>query len=665
VGVLPVVADSLNLTLLGNFPGRGKCVYLDTTRNLMYVGALGGVAIYDASDITSPVFLASIPLDVVFSVQGYGNYLYAAAYHEGIAIIDVSAPASPILVGKYRPPWPYESFDVVKVSNGKLFAIERNQGLFVFDLSDPANPTLLDTFAGGVGYDMVVRNDTVFIASGDLYDLLILDATEPTDVRLISGFTAGFFAWALDLYVSGDTVFLADYNEGLRVVDISDPTSPVELDSLETDDGARRVAGYGGRIYVLLYNDSLLVVNPATLGVESVYHFAGDDTYELHAYGDYLFVAASDSTVYILNVSDPTSPLLVGAADFPTWIENVQVRGNYAYLADWDWGLVVVDISDISQPRIVSSLRLAWALDVAITPDGYAYVSDVNEGVAIIDVSDPEHPRYVRHYTTPGQVDDLLLDGDVLYVDESSMGVMVLDVSDRENPSLLATATASVREFFKRDTLLFVADAGGLRVFNVSDPATISEVGYYSGAPYSSDVVVAGDYAYLANYYDLQIIDVSDPTSPTLVRVDTVGNYVYHVALQDSFLYVSAADSGLKVFDVSDPANPELVAYYRPDLWSVSLNVRPVGPYVIMPMRSGGLWILQNLLVDVAERPERVEAKTLVGDGGVLIFGPYRIYDATGRLVASGNPTTPKLVPLRPGIYFLLQEGKTRKVLIR
>ncbi len=61
-------------------------------------------------------------------------------------------------------------------------------------------------------------------------------------------------------------------------------------------------------------------------------------------------------------------------------------------------------------------------------------------------------------------------------------------------------------------------------------------------------VVVAGSYAYVADYYSgLQVIDISDPTSPWIVgSVDTPGS-AYGVAVAGSYAYVADCYSGLQV----------------------------------------------------------------------------------------------------------------------
>ena len=54
----------------------------------------------------------------------------------------------------------------------------------------------------------------------------------------------------------------------------------------------------------------------------------------------------------------------------------------------------------------------------------------------------------------------------------------------------------------------------------------------------------------------LQVIDVSDPTSPHIIgSVDTPG-FAYSVHIEDTYAYV--ADGDLRIVDVSDPTSPHI-----------------------------------------------------------------------------------------------------------
>ncbi|MFN5892129.1 MAG: hypothetical protein ACK45Z_05770, partial [Dolichospermum sp.] len=65
---------------------------------------------------------------------------------------------------------------------------------------------------------------------------------------------------------------------------------------------------------------------------------------------------------------------------------------------------------------------------------------------------------------------------------------------------------------------------------------------------------VLGNYAYVADIDSgLQIIDISNPTTPTLKgNYDTSGS-AWGVQVLGNYAYVADIDSGLQIIDISNP----------------------------------------------------------------------------------------------------------------
>jgi hypothetical protein len=58
--------------------------------------------------------------------------------------------------------------------------------------------------------------------------------------------------------------------------------------------------------------------------------------------GNHAYVAAADSGLAVIDISDPASPQRVGAADTPSIARGVAVAGNYVYVADRVAGLHIL-----------------------------------------------------------------------------------------------------------------------------------------------------------------------------------------------------------------------------------------------------------------------------------------------------------------------------------
>ena len=78
----------------------------------------------------------------------------------------------------------------------------------------------------------------------------------------------------------------------------------------------------------------------------------------------------------------------------------------------------------------------------------------------------------------------------------------------------------------------------------------------------AEDIVFRGNYAYIANYTGLEIIDISNPANPTYVGFcSTHLNQANDVDIAGNYAYVLDRDGYVNIIDVSTPSNPTLEYY--------------------------------------------------------------------------------------------------------
>lgn len=114
-----------------------------------------------------------------------------------------------------------------------------------------------------------------------------------------------------------------------------------------------------------------------------------------------------------------------------------------------------------------------------------------------------------------------------------------------------------------------IRDANGtanFAVYDISLPGSPTQVGSLDLPGRPMDIVVLGDYAYVAstnNSQEVQIVSIATPSAPTLATSYNAGGNAnaLGVAVVDTTLYVARAQGGdkeLLVFDVMTPSSPAL-----------------------------------------------------------------------------------------------------------
>jgi len=248
---------------------------------------------------------------------------------------------------------------------------------------------------------------------------------------------------AMDVCVSGNYAYVADYTNGLVIVDVSDPANlitvgnhPSKLGNFGRTAAAVGVAVSGTYAYVANWYDDLYVIDiidPTNPTLAATYD-TGDGADKVTISGDYAYISSQGDGVDIVNIADPTNPRFVGNYNTDSIAEDVAISGNHAYIADCSDGVIIIDISDPANPSFVGRCDTPYDANSIVVSGNHAYVADADSGLVVINVSNPADPAIVGHYDTDGSSWGVALSGNYVYVGDGDAGVAVLDVSDPTDP---------------------------------------------------------------------------------------------------------------------------------------------------------------------------------------------------------------------------------------
>jgi len=227
----------------------------------------------------------------------------------------------------------------------------------------------------------------------------------------------------------------------------------------------------------------------------------------------------------------------------------------------------------------VSSFQTLADLAVA---GGHAYITAVtivtepNGELFVTDVSDPTNPHVVGSHYENLFMGSVASDGRYAYLlafDEYTSFLQVVAVTQPTAPVLVAQKPSEGRDLALVEDLLYLADNSLLEIIDVSNPTTPVTIGTLTAPMGVFNVAVAGNYAYLTGFVwpppspgALFVVDVSDPTAPALVGTlvhDNDSNFGA-AAVRGNLAVVGTSDypgpSEILVIDISDPAAPALAA---------------------------------------------------------------------------------------------------------
>lgn len=292
---------------------------------------------------------------------------------------------------------------------------------------------------------------------------------------------------------SGREYALMGVRNGTNVVDITNPDAPVQLGRIAGPNstwwesavlgefGYAVTEGGGGVRVIDLRNadfGSVSLLTTFTGGVDNVH------TVQANPATNTVFLNGTNIGMVILNVSNPAAPTIAGRWTTRYVHDSVPhsyTSGQYAgkeivFACCGSAGLFILDITNRSNIQVVGSLNYVsngYCHSAALSADEkYLYINDefdeLNGMVSfattwVIDVSDLSNPRFVRTFNN---------------------GLRVID----HNSSI-------------RDEFLYLACyEAGLRVYDITDPNTMTELGFFDTYPSNNSINFAGMWGTYAKF---------------------------------------------------------------------------------------------------------------------------------------------------------------------
>ena len=253
----------------------------------------------------------------------------------------------------------------------------------------------------------VVSGTTAFIVAGNpnIYPglgLIAVDVSNPSSPRQIGMVqTPGTF----DLAISGSTIFLAANQAGLQIVDVSNPTAPAIIGS---------------------WNDGL-----------------GNQAYGVAAAGSLVYLAYASAGLKVLDVSNPSAPTPIGGLAIPTRV--LTLAGSRLYMQNGS-RVYVVDVTDPTSPQVMGLVELSVIPNAMILSGTVLYVATDVGGLQVVDVSNPALPSVISQLATPTYGSSIAISGTNVYLASNGehYGLQVIDVSNPTSPAFLGTVPGSI-----------------------------------------------------------------------------------------------------------------------------------------------------------------------------------------------------------------------------
>ncbi|MAT96500.1 MAG: hypothetical protein CL608_05095 [Anaerolineaceae bacterium] len=324
------------------------------------------------------------------------------------------------------------------------------------------------------------------------------------------------------------------------------------------------------------------------------------DSYTTFLVQENLAYVAFGKRLFIVDVSMPSQPILVGETVFPNQIEEIQVVDDTLYaiqregenIYQWPIELAIVDVTDPTNPSKLGLYSPEFLAIDAIVIGDIAHVIGFKDDWEVVDVSNPRLPTKIGTIQEgwSGSCSGCYILSEVREIDGylhlfpsnnrySHPEILIYDVSEPLNPRITRelsyrNGSRTLLDYSDPDedayTVIVIPNGEGFlfRILDLSSPGVVGELlqelpNTSIQSSQSGGLVTVDHYVYFASSDGLYILDVLERFRPSLANSLYPNAYFSDIVKANGLVYLLDWDDGLVILDVSDPLNPVEVGKWQ------------------------------------------------------------------------------------------------------
>lgn len=287
----------------------------------------------------------------------------------------------------------------VKIINDTLFVLDAFHGLVTYNVSDPAHPSQLGYFSDSNTFvhSVVVADEYAYLSDYD-DGLEIIDISDPSNLQIIGRYKPdiGSPATSIDAYFSNDLVFLASQSRGLEIINCSNPTNPSIIGTYYENQRVIRVHSLENLVFLSEAFNGFKILNITNGTCSEIYHFIDSVSYQdFEVHNDMLFTTDMNFGIQVFNISSLSNIVKIGEYNtgraHGIFLENKKGK-MLLYVSTWNKGLQVFDVSNPKDVNFLTQYNDGGDAYHVTVRDELVFVAEFKEGLEILIKSSTIEP---------------------------------------------------------------------------------------------------------------------------------------------------------------------------------------------------------------------------------------------------------------------------------
>ena len=289
---------------------------------------------------------------------------------------------------------------------------------------------------------------------------------------------------------------------------------------------------------------------------------------DIEAMGDQLHIACYAAGIESWSIVNPNAPVIIGREVAISYVSDFAVADDYIYvLQNWaDYPSVkVIDNSDPGNARVISELVTKISAGKICQAGNMIVCSSWDSKLELIGCTDPFNLNTDSFFSYAGAVNFIAMNESALYVGYNSNMIEIWDLSTW--PAITSNQTGvmpgKVEDILLYGDYMYVATGSDINIYSITNPISPSFITSYTPVTTSPRCLAArGNNLFITSDDNIEIADISTPSAPVFVTSLTLPNAFdrWFVDVDEYFAYVMPKDAGpVQVIDICPLSSAALV----------------------------------------------------------------------------------------------------------
>ncbi len=276
-----------------------------------------------------------------------------------------------------------------------------------------------------------------------------------------------------------------------------------------------------------------------------------------------LFLGLKETGLEIIDIQNKTNLERVGYYNISGTIKDICIRGDYVYLSKASSGIEVLNIANISQLTSITDFYDGGSAEKIISINDILFVADSLDGLEIYNISNPNVLQKIANFTDGSKIFDVSIEGNFAYILSDNNSMKILNISNIMNIKEVAEYyIEDPTNIIAKDNLTMISNDNKITVLNCTNPLYIEKITVFNA---TADIIawsLEDNNLYLVDDEGIEIIEISSNTIYNIKHRFGFGD-INQIILTEEYLFTSMGTEGLAILDIREPTSIYAISEYN------------------------------------------------------------------------------------------------------